>query len=333
MPPILPGDSPMTVPTSAGRAGAHRARGPDVPRHHLDRLGFQLAGQRNTCSSELPPLTLRGGTGVIGAALLAMPRRLSRPEPARAARDVAAAGAGGHAQCRRLDGADGAGAALAARQRGRADRLHHAGLGLDPGLADARRAAEPVARDFAGDGVRGAVPPSWAATALRRAWQNCRESSWRSAARSALRVGTVLAKQLPLNLPPITAAAWQIGIGCLPVAIVGPRHREDAICAALSDTRLVAAGLCDPWSSSASPMSLVCGAGAAAGLGGGDRHHGGAGDRRGDFGARAARAARPRPDRGAGVHAGRRRAGDAVLGPCLHGIGDAPSPEAGRDFH
>jgi drug/metabolite transporter (DMT)-like permease len=34
-------------------------------------------------------------------------------------------------------------------------------------------------------------------------------------------VGTVLAKKLPLRLPPLSAAAWQIGIGCLPVAIVG----------------------------------------------------------------------------------------------------------------
>jgi drug/metabolite transporter (DMT)-like permease len=34
-------------------------------------------------------------------------------------------------------------------------------------------------------------------------------------------VGTVMAKKLPLNLPPLTAAAWQIGIGCLPVAMVG----------------------------------------------------------------------------------------------------------------
>src|ERR1700676_1466679 len=34
-------------------------------------------------------------------------------------------------------------------------------------------------------------------------------------------VGTVMAKKLPLNLPPLSAAAWQIGIGCLPVAIVG----------------------------------------------------------------------------------------------------------------
>ena len=34
-------------------------------------------------------------------------------------------------------------------------------------------------------------------------------------------LGTVLAKKLPMPLPPITAAAWQIGLGCFPVAIVG----------------------------------------------------------------------------------------------------------------
>src|SRR4029077_14531185 len=34
-------------------------------------------------------------------------------------------------------------------------------------------------------------------------------------------LGTVLAKKLPLQLPPIPAAAWQIGLGCLPVAVVG----------------------------------------------------------------------------------------------------------------
>jgi drug/metabolite transporter (DMT)-like permease len=34
-------------------------------------------------------------------------------------------------------------------------------------------------------------------------------------------VGAVLAKKFPINLPPISAAAWQIGIGCLPVAIAG----------------------------------------------------------------------------------------------------------------
>jgi drug/metabolite transporter (DMT)-like permease len=33
--------------------------------------------------------------------------------------------------------------------------------------------------------------------------------------------GTVLAKKLPIRLPPITAAAWQIGIGCVPIFIAG----------------------------------------------------------------------------------------------------------------
>ena len=33
--------------------------------------------------------------------------------------------------------------------------------------------------------------------------------------------GTVLAKKLPLNLPPLSAAAWQIGVGCLPITIIG----------------------------------------------------------------------------------------------------------------
>ena len=33
--------------------------------------------------------------------------------------------------------------------------------------------------------------------------------------------GAVLAKKFPLDLPPVPTAAWQIGIGCLPVAIVG----------------------------------------------------------------------------------------------------------------
>jgi drug/metabolite transporter (DMT)-like permease len=34
-------------------------------------------------------------------------------------------------------------------------------------------------------------------------------------------LGTVLAKRLPLDLAPIPAAAWQIGLGCFPVMIAG----------------------------------------------------------------------------------------------------------------
>ena len=47
-------------------------------------------------------------------------------------------------------------------------------------------------------------------------------------------VGTVLAKKLPLTLPPLSAAAWQIGIGCLPIVIVGLLI-EKADVAALTD--------------------------------------------------------------------------------------------------
>jgi drug/metabolite transporter (DMT)-like permease len=34
-------------------------------------------------------------------------------------------------------------------------------------------------------------------------------------------LGTVLAKRLPVPLPPIPAAAWQVGLGCLPVLLLG----------------------------------------------------------------------------------------------------------------
>jgi drug/metabolite transporter (DMT)-like permease len=34
-------------------------------------------------------------------------------------------------------------------------------------------------------------------------------------------VGTVLAKKAPIKLPPIPSAAWQVGIGCMPVTIAG----------------------------------------------------------------------------------------------------------------
>ena len=34
-------------------------------------------------------------------------------------------------------------------------------------------------------------------------------------------LGTVLTKHFPLAMPPLSLAAWQIGIGCLPIALVG----------------------------------------------------------------------------------------------------------------
>jgi hypothetical protein len=70
VPPIPSVDSPHEAAKSDGRACAHHAGGPPVPRHHLGGLGLQLAGHQ-ILLSELPPLTLRGVTGVISAALLA----------------------------------------------------------------------------------------------------------------------------------------------------------------------------------------------------------------------------------------------------------------------
>ncbi len=34
-------------------------------------------------------------------------------------------------------------------------------------------------------------------------------------------LGTIFLKRFPISLPGATSAAWQIGLGCLPVAIVG----------------------------------------------------------------------------------------------------------------
>jgi drug/metabolite transporter (DMT)-like permease len=34
-------------------------------------------------------------------------------------------------------------------------------------------------------------------------------------------LGTVLTKHFPLAMPPLSLAAWQVGLGCLPVAITG----------------------------------------------------------------------------------------------------------------
>ncbi len=126
-------------------------------------------------------------------------------------------------------------------------------------------------------------------------------------------VGTVLAKRLPLNLPPLTAAAWQIGIGCFPIVIVGALI-EKADVAWHHRSRLDPAGLFHRDPVLRRLCQLVRRIGAAAGFGGGDRHHGGAGDRRGRFRNCAARAARAGPDRGAVLYARRRRAGDAVVG-------------------
>jgi probable blue pigment (indigoidine) exporter len=48
-------------------------------------------------------------------------------------------------------------------------------------------------------------------------------------------VGTVLTKHFPLSMPPISLAAWQIGLGCLPIAVIGLAIEHPQL-AALSTT-------------------------------------------------------------------------------------------------
>jgi drug/metabolite transporter (DMT)-like permease len=104
--------------------------------------------------SELPPLTLRGSTGVIGAVLLAV-LALARSQSLKVERHLWP-----RLMLAALLNVTGwmvlMGLALLwlAGQRNRADRLHHAGMGLAFGRAGARRAADHFANGGAGAGVR-----------------------------------------------------------------------------------------------------------------------------------------------------------------------------------
>lgn len=44
-------------------------------------------------------------------------------------------------------------------------------------------------------------------------------------------LGTVLTKHFPLSMPPLSLAAWMIGIGCLPIAIIGVAVEQPQVAA------------------------------------------------------------------------------------------------------
>ena len=126
-------------------------------------------------------------------------------------------------------------------------------------------------------------------------------------------LGTVLAKKLPIQLPPITAAAWQIGLGCFPVADRRPLRSRPRISTASPSSaggcwsirRVIQ--FCVAYVSWFAALARLPASVAAIGTMAVPV-----------IGVVASALALheplgPDPDRGAGVHARRRRAGDAFL--------------------
>ena len=125
-------------------------------------------------------------------------------------------------------------------------------------------------------------------------------------------LGTVLTKHFPLAMPPLSLAAWQIGLGCLPIAIIGLAVEQPQL-SALSSIgwasmiymTLIQFCLCYVcWFAALERLpAATASIGTLAGAGG----------RRAGGGRDAARAARPARDRSAGGHARRRRGGAALI--------------------
>jgi drug/metabolite transporter (DMT)-like permease len=170
--------------------------------------------------SELPPLTLRGATGVVGALLLGL-LALLRGQSLRVAPD----------QWPRLI------AAAMLNVMGWMVLMGLALLWLPASEAALIAYTMPVWASLIAWPVLGERPTPLRVIALVMAFAGLAAimgGNGVAATEAKLpgilmaltgsvgfAVGTVLAKRLPLRLPPISAAAWQIGLGCLPVVVVG----------------------------------------------------------------------------------------------------------------
>jgi drug/metabolite transporter (DMT)-like permease len=169
---------------------------------------------------ELPPLTLRGGTGVIGAALLAL-LAVARGQSLKVAPEL----------WPRL--------ALAALLN---VTMWMALMGLALVFLPASETAliaytMPVWAAMLAWPVLGERPTVLRGVALLMAFAGLAAIlggngitasmaklpgiAMALAGAVAFALGTVLAKKFPLRMPPFSAAAWQIGLGCLPVALIG----------------------------------------------------------------------------------------------------------------
>ena len=170
--------------------------------------------------AEWPPLTLRGGTGVIGALLLAMfavARRQSLVVPAEQWPRLIVAAFLNVTIWMALMGVAllwlraSEGALIAYTMPVWASALAWPVLGERPTLLRLLSLAMALAglgAVMGSNGVEASVEKlPGALLALVSA--------------IGLALGTVLTKRLPIKLPAVPVAAWQIGIGCLPVALLG----------------------------------------------------------------------------------------------------------------
>jgi len=169
---------------------------------------------------ELPPLTLRGTTGVIGAVLLAA-LALFRSQPL--------------AVERRLWPRLALYAAL--NVTGWMVLMGLALLWLPASEAALIAYTMPVWASLLAWPVLGERPTLLRTIALVMAFAglaaimggngiSASEAKWPGIVMAlggamGFALGTVLAKKYPLLMPPIPAAAWQIGLGCFPIVIVG----------------------------------------------------------------------------------------------------------------
>src|SRR4051794_29850793 len=170
--------------------------------------------------AELPPLTLRGGTGVIGAALLALlavmrgqslhvPRALWPRLVLAAALNVGAWMVLMGLALLWLPASEAA--LIAYTMPVWASLIAWPVLGERPTVLRAIALVMAFAGLAAIMGGNGIAASEAKLPGILMAL----------AGSLGFAVGTVLAKKLPLKLPPFTAAAWQVGLGCLPIVIVG----------------------------------------------------------------------------------------------------------------
>ena len=170
--------------------------------------------------SELPPLTLRGSSGVIGAALLALLALLSRQSlhvPRWMWPRIVLLGVLNVTAWMVLMGL-----ALLWLPASEAALIAYtmpvwASLLAWPVLGERPTLSRTIALVMAFAGLASIM----GGNGLSASMQKLPGIIMALCGAIGFAVGTVLAKRRPILLPPIPAAAWQIGIGCLPVAVAG----------------------------------------------------------------------------------------------------------------